>query len=161
MTWVDEIVECLASADKIAGENGIDNLYYNEMFMELVMASKLEHKFEAHTQGGDAIEPDTGKPTEYKLINTRNKSGGGSYQFHWLSNAKMDELRKTENMYFGRRDGVELVEVLRLPSSVILPLIEEKATGTDSIHGHKSFAHSTIRKLGGEIVYAKDNLTKS
>lgn len=156
MSWVDEIVECLASADKIAGENGIDNLFYNEMFMELVMASKLEHKFEAHTQGGDAIEPDTGKPTEYKLINTRNKSGGGSYQFHWLSNSKMDELRKTENMYFGRRDGVELVEVLRLPSSVILPLIEEKATGTDSIHGHKGFAHSTIRKLGGEIVYARE-----
>ena len=58
-------------------------------------------------------------------------------------------------MYFGKRDGVELVEVLKIKSSLILPLIAEKATGTDSIHGHKSFSHSKLKKLGAEVVYKK------
>jgi hypothetical protein len=155
--WIKEIYTLVNEADKIAKENGIDNLFYNEMFMELIMASTLGHNYESHTQGGDAIEPETNAPTEYKLINIRNKSGNGSYQFHWLSNDKMQELSKTKNMYFGLRDGVEIIEVLRLPTSVILPIIEQKATGSDSIHGHKSFAHSTIKKLGGEIVYKKVN----
>lgn len=157
MNWIEKISKLLGEADKIAKENGIDNLFYNEMFMELIMASTLSHIYESHTQGGDAKEPNTDKPTEYKLINIRNKSGGGSYQFHWLSNDKMEELSKTENMYFGLRDGIELIEVLKLPTSTILPIIAEKATGSDSIHGHKSFAHSTIKKLGGEIVYKKVN----
>ena len=155
MEWIKKISELLNEADTIAKQNGINNLFYNEMFMELIMASKLGHDYESHTQGGDAKEPNTNAPTEYKLINLRNKSGGGSYQFHWLSNDKMEELGKTENMYFGLRDGIELVEILKLPTSVILPIIEQKATGSDSIHGHKSFAHSTIKKLGGEIVYKK------
>lgn len=153
MTWVIQISNLLKEADKIARENNINNLFYNEMFMELIMAATLGHNYRSHTQGCDAIEPISEKPTEYKLINVRNKSGGGSYQFHWLSNDKMEELAKTENMYFGLRDGVNLVEVLKLSTSVILPLIAEKATGTDSIHGHKSFSHSTIKKLGGEVVY--------
>ena len=155
MSWIDEVVEHLSEADRVAGENGINNLFYNEMFMELIMAAKLGHDFKPHTQGGDAVETDSGKPTEYKLINVRNKSGGGSYQFHWLSNSKMQELGRTENMYFGKRDGVELVEVLKIKSSLILPLIAEKATGTDSIHGHKSFSHSKLKKLGAEVVYKK------
>jgi hypothetical protein len=59
-------------------------------------------------------------------------------------------------MYFGLRDGIRIVEVLKLPTSVILPIIAEKATNSDSINGHKSFAHSTIKKLGGEIVYKSE-----
>ncbi len=154
--WINKIVEHLLEAEKIASENGVDNLFYNEMFMELIMASKLDHTWESHTQGGDAIENDTNKPTEYKFINTRNKSGSGSYQFHWLSTDKMNELSRTENMYFGLRDGIRIVEVLKLPTNVILPIIAEKATNSDSINGHKSFAHSTIKKLGGEIVYKSE-----
>lgn len=154
MTWVDQITNHLLAAEKIARENGVKNLYYNEMFMELIMASKLGHTWESHTQGGDAIESGTNKPTEYKLINVRSKSPG-SYQFHWLSNNKMAELSKTENMYFGKRDGVDIVEIYKLSSSVLLPLIAEKATGTDSTDGHKSFAHSTIKKLGAELIYKK------
>ena len=151
--WINQISELLVMADSIARDNNVDNLFYNEMFMELIMADKLGHNWESHTQGGDAIEVASNKPTEYKIINLRNKSGTGSYQFHWLSNDKMRELSKTENMYFAKRDGIEIVEVLKLPTKTILPLIAEKATGSDSIHGHKAFAHSTIKKMGGEIVY--------
>ena len=155
MNWINQISDLLIQADKIAKDNGVDNLFYNEMFMELIMASKLNHSWVSHTQGGDAVEPDSKAPTEYKLINVRSKSPG-SYQFHWLSNDKMNELSKTQNMYFGKRDGVEILEVYKVPTPVILPLIAEKATGTDSIDGHKSFSHKKILELGGELVYQKE-----
>jgi hypothetical protein len=151
--WISKISELLLEADKIARKNNVDNLFYNEMFMELILADKLGHTWESHTQGSDAIETETQKPTEYKLINLRNKSGSGSYQFHWLSDDKMVELSKTENMFFAQREGIVIKEVLKLPTKVILPLIAEKATGSKSIHGHKSFSHSTIKKLGGQIIY--------
>ena len=155
MTWIEQITNLITEADKIAKDNGVENLFYNEMFMELIVASKLGHTWTPHTQGGDAHEADTQSPTEYKLINVRSKSAG-SYQFHWLSNDKMSELSKTQNMYFGRRDGVELLEVYKVPTSTILPLIAEKATGSDSIDGHKSFSHKKILELGGELVYTKN-----
>jgi hypothetical protein len=154
--WIKQISELLEQADSIARKNNVDNLFYNEMFMELIMADKLGHTWESHTQGGDAVENQ--KPTEYKLINLRNKSGSGSYQFHWLSNDKMDELSKTENMYFAKRDGIVIKEILKLETDAILPLIAEKSTGSDSIHGHKSFAHSTIKKLGGKVVYVDNKI---
>ncbi len=151
--WVKKISELLTEADTLARENGVDNLFYNEMYMELILADKLGHKWESHTQGGDAVE--NGKPTEYKFINLRNKSGSGSYQFHWLSNDKMEELKKTKNMFFAQREGTKIKEILKCSTEKILPIIAEKATGTDDIHGHKSFAHSTLIKLGAEIIFSE------
>jgi len=152
MNWIEQITNLLVEADKIAVENGVNNLFYNEMYVELIAASKLGHSWSAHTQGGDAIEIETNKPTEYKFINERSKSKG-SFQFHWLSNDKMNELKKTENMYFGLRDGVNINKIYKVPTSVLLPLIAEKATNSDKTDGHKSFSLANIQKLGAELVY--------
>ena len=152
MSYVEKIVQLLSEADKIAKENGISNLFYNEMFMELFAAQKLGHNWNPHTQGKDATEPEQNSPTEYKFINLRNKNKG-SFQFHWLSNDKMDELSKTENMFFGLRDGVDIIEIYKLPTTKILPLIAEKATGSKKTDGHKSFSLKQIKELGAELVY--------
>jgi hypothetical protein len=122
------------------------------MYIELIAASKLGHSWSAHTQGGDAFEFGTNKPTEYKFINERSKSKG-SFQFHWLSNDKMKELEKTENMYFGTRNGVSINKIYKLPTSVILPSIAAKATGSDKTDGHKSFSLANIEKMGAALVY--------
>jgi hypothetical protein len=152
MNWIEQITNLLVEADKIAVENGVDNLFYNEMYIELNAASKLGHLWSAHTQGGDALEPGTNKPTEYKFINERSKSKG-SFQFHWLSNHKMNELRKTDNMYFGLRDGVNINKIYKLPTSVLIPHIEQKATNSDKTDGHKSFSLKNILNMGAELVY--------
>jgi hypothetical protein len=151
--WKEQIANLLLEADRIARENGVDNLFYNEMYIELLAADKLGHEWSSHTQGGDALEVETNKPTEYKFINERNKSKSGSFQFHWLSNDKMEELGKTENMYFGLRDGVKINKIWKLPTSTILPLIAERASGSDKTDAHKSFSLKKIIKLGGELVY--------
>jgi hypothetical protein len=158
MEWIEKITELLIEADTIARKNGVENLFYNEMYIELIASNKLGHSWTSHTQGGDAVETEINKPTEYKFINGRNKQTG-SFQFHWLSNDKMDELNKTENMYFGIRDGVQIQQIYKLSTNVILPLIAEKATGSKEINGHKSFSLSKIKKMGAELVYeSTDNL---
>lgn len=158
MEWIEKITELLLEADAIARKNGVENLFYNEMYIELIAANKLGHSWASHTQGGDAVEIEINKPTEYKFINSRSKQEG-SFQFHWLSNDKMDELNKTENMYFGVRDGVQIKQIYKLSTNVILPLIAEKATGGKGINGHKSFSLSKIKKMGAELVYESvDNL---
>jgi len=153
MEWIEQIKTHLSEADRIAKENGVPNLFYNEMFLELIAAQALGHQWKPHTQGGDAYETET-SPTEYKFINLRNKTAG-SFQFHWLSENKMKKLQSYDNMFFGVRDGVEIQEIWKLSSDKILTMIEEKATGTKKINGHKSFSLDKIKELGAEQVYIK------
>jgi hypothetical protein len=154
--WKVKVIELIVEADRIANENGVRHLFYNEQFMELITAQKLGHLWEPHTQGPDGLESETKKPTEYKHINLRSKNKG-SFQFHWLSNKKMQKIKETENIFCGVRDGATLLEVYKIPTKKLLPLLEEKATGSKKINGknkgHKSFSLEQIIDLGGELVY--------
>lgn len=145
---VDRIHSLLLEAEKIAKDNlDLDNIFYNERFVELFTAAELDHEYGNNTQGGDALEVDINKPTEYKAINTRSK-GTGSFQFHWLSENKIKKYRQTENMYFIMRDGVTPKEIYQVSTEKIMPYLDKNATGSKDIDGHSSF---TIDKLITEL----------
>jgi hypothetical protein len=134
---VNKIEQLLLEAQNIAkDELGLDNIFYNERFIELFIAHKLGHIYGNNTQGGDAIEPDTNKPTEYKAINLRNKSKASSFQFHWLGANKLKKYNETDNMYFVVRDGITINEIYKVETNKIIASIEKKSTGTKSINGH-------------------------
>ena len=149
------IEKLLLEAERIALEElGLRNIFYNEQFIELFMAVRLNHDFGNNTQGGDAIEKDTNSPTEYKAINQRSKSGKGTFQFHWLSENKVNEYKKTENMYFAIRDGVTIIKIYKVSSKKIMPYIDRNATGSKDIGGHTGFSEKTlVSKLDAELIY--------
>ena len=155
-TAVSKIEKLLKQAQDIAKkELGLDNIFYNERFIEMFIADKLGHIYGNNTQGGDALEVDTNKPTEYKAINLRNKGKNSSFQFHWLSENKVKKYKQTKNMYFAVRDGVTINEIYQVPTKKIIPLIDSKATGDDSINGHVSFNEKTlVQKLKAKKVYS-------
>jgi hypothetical protein len=155
-TPVQRIEELLQQAEKIAKQElGLDNIFYNERFVEMFMADKLDHIYGNNTQGGDAIEVDINKPTEYKAINLRSKSKG-TFQFHWLSENKVKKYSNTKNMYFALRDGVTIKEIYKVSTKKIMPLINKKATGSKSITGHASFnTKKLVEVLKAEKVYDK------
>ena len=146
---VKKIHSLLLEAEKIAKDNlDLDNIFYNERFIELFMSTELGHEYGNNTQGGDAFEIDISKPTEYKAINTRNKTGKGSFQFHWLSENKVKKYKETENMYFCVRDGVTIKEIYKVPTEKVSPYLDKNATGSDDIGGHTSFS---VVKLINEL----------
>lgn len=151
---INRIEQLLQEAERIAKDDlGINNLFYNESFVELFMAAKLDHEYNNNTQGGDAIEPLISKPTEYKAINSRSKSKG-SFQFHWLSENKIKKYQNTENMYFAVRDGVTITDIYKVPTSQIMPLLESKSTNSKSINGHAGFnVDKLIETFNAEKVY--------
>lgn len=152
---VSKIEKLLQEAEKIAkNELGLDNIFYNERFIELFTAAKLQHEYGNATQGGDAYETDIQKPTEYKAINMRNKGKNSSFQFHWLSDAKVKKYKQTENMYFVVRDGVTIKKIYKVKSKEVFPYIDKKSTGSSNINGHVGFNESkVINILKGNIIY--------
>jgi hypothetical protein len=156
---VDKMKQHLLEVEKIAKEElGIDNVLYNERYMEILIADVLGHSYNLDTQGGDAYEADIQKETEYKSINLRNKSGGGSFQFHWLSDNKMEKYSSNENVYCVERDGVTIKEILKVPMSKILKELVSKSSGSKSISAHKSFSKkSLIKKYNAETIFNQTN----
>ena len=74
MEAIKQIQSLLQEAEQIAkDELGLDNIFYNERFVEMFMANHLGHEYGNNTQGGDALDV-TKTPTEYKAINLRNKT---------------------------------------------------------------------------------------
>ena len=153
---VKKIHSLLLEAQNVAkDELDLDNIFYNERFIELFMSEELGHEYGNNTQGGDAFELDINKPTEYKAINLRSK-GKGSFQFHWLSNKKIKKYKETENMYFSVRDGVTIKEIYKVPTEKVSPYLDKNATGSDDIGGHTSFSvEKLITELGAVKVDRK------
>jgi hypothetical protein len=149
----DLLLEAQKAADEIFPGS---NILYNEGYVELLTSDILGHTWNTDTQGGDAVEPD-GTPTEYKAINVRCKSKG-SFQWHWLSDNKIAKLKRTKNMYLIIRSGVEIQEIYRLPTATLLKRLEEKATGSKSIHGHVSLSLKQAVELGATKVYSAEVL---
>ena len=151
---ISEIEQLLKQCQLIAKKNlELNNIFYNEKFIELFVAKILDKSYKGNTQGGDIFDKETGKPIEIKAINIRNKNKTGSFQFHWLSNKKMEKYKQTEYMYFVIRDGVEIQQIYKIYTNKILPLIYKKATGSKSIHGHKGFSLNDLIKLNPKKVY--------
>ena len=149
---LNQIRQHLQAAEQIAKEElGINNLFYNEAFIEAFMADSLNHTWNKETQGGDAFEED-GTPTEYKAINTRSKSKG-SFQYHWLSENKRQSLEQTNNMYFGLRDGVTLTNIYKVPTPKLIDRIVEKCTNSKSTNGHVSFSFKQIMSMDPDKVF--------
>tara|TARA_R100001509_G_C4831767_1_gene203561 strand:- start:44 stop:511 length:468 start_codon:yes stop_codon:yes gene_type:complete len=145
---VTKIKSLLKEAQDIAqDELGLENIFYNERFVELFMANELGHDYGNNTQGGDAYDSNKKKPVEYKAINTRSK-GKGTFQFHWLSENKINQYSQTEDMYFCIRDGVDIKEIYRVPTKDIIPHLKKKSTGNKSIHGHWG---TNVNKLINEL----------
>ena len=163
---IQEIITHLTDAVSKAKSLGYENILYNERYVELLMANILGHKYDNHTQGGDAIETVNGIncPTEYKSINIQGKNGviKGSFQFHWLSDEKITRYRETKNMYFCIRDGIEILEIYQVHTNVIMPLLESKKSGSDSINGHAGISlKKAIEEFNAVKIYDSKNQTLS
>ena len=104
--------EHIRNAISIADGMGVRNLFYNEGYVDLLIADALGHTYNVATQGPDGYS-EGGDWCEYKTINAKvGKDGGpswkgGTFQFHWLSKAKVEKYEKTDNFYFVLRDGVD------------------------------------------------------
>ena len=124
-------------------------IFRNKKFIEVLTADILGHRYNTDPYGPDAFEMIGGMetPTEYKSANR-----GGSFQFHWLSKNKMNELKKYQNVYFIIKSGVSIDEIYSIPMFNIIKQIEEKASGSDSINGHKSFSIKKLIGLGAKKI---------
>ena len=156
MEAIKKIQALLVEAQQIAkDEFDLDNIFYNERFIEMFMANHLGHEYGNNTQGGDALD-ESGTPTEYKAINMRNKGKSGTFQFHWLSENKIEKYAQTNNMYFAVRDGVTIQKIYEVPTNIIMPVLEAKATGGKSINGHAGFNEKKlIETFNAKLVYGK------
>jgi len=156
-----QMTEHIRSAYDIANSMGIRNLFYNEGYVDLLIADALGHTYNTATQGPDGFSVN-GDWCEYKTINAKpGKDGkpswsGGTFQFHWLSKSKIEKYEKTDSFYFVLRDGVDLMEIWSLPSSIVCPLLRQKAIekgtlteGKKKTAAHFSLKLSQVKELGG------------
>ena len=57
-------------------------------------------------------------------------------------------------MYFAVRDGVTIKKIYEVPTDIIMPVLEAKATGGKSIHGHAGFNEKKlIQTFNAKLVY--------
>ncbi len=161
---ISQMTEHIRSAYDIAKSMGIRNLFYNEGYVDLLIANALGHTYNVETQGPDGYSVN-GEWCEYKTINAKSgKDGkpswkGGTFQFHWLSKTKVEKYEKTDTFYFVLRDGVDLKEIWSLPSDVVCPMLRNKAIekGTFVEGKKKTAAHfglklDQIKSLGGKRI---------
>tara|TARA_Y100000310_G_scaffold344334_2_gene456510 strand:- start:809 stop:1312 length:504 start_codon:yes stop_codon:yes gene_type:complete len=159
---IAKIASLIEEASLLAREElELTNIFYNESYIDLLIANILNHDYMGDTQGPDATE--YGEWHEYKTINLNNKSGGGSFQFHWLSKNKIEKYSRTKYIFFATRKNAVIEEIYKLKTDkIILDLIskaEEKGTyceGAPKIGAHKSYALSTILRKGAVLVYRRE-----
>ena len=59
-------------------------------------------------------------------------------------------------MDFAVRDGVTIEKIYEVPTNTIMPILEGKATGGKSIHGHAGFNEKKlVEELNAKLVYDK------
>jgi hypothetical protein len=167
---VGVIREHLETAQRIANTMGVKNLFYNEQYIELMVADLLDHEYNRNTRGADAYD-EGGNKVEYKTINLSTTSRG-SFQFHWLSKDKLNSYGLTKDVYFILRHDLVIDEIWKLPMNVIFSDLEKKykeaeverfllnvAAGSNrnkNINAHKSYSLNKVKKLGAVLVYQKE-----
>ena len=76
MSTVSKIQSLLEEAQQLAkDELGLENIFYNERFIELFIADKLGHEYGNNTQGGDAFDtnPKLVLERKYFTINIKTR----------------------------------------------------------------------------------------
>ena len=141
-----KLQEGLALIKEFCEDNGLTDVLYNQKYLELLAAQEHGMIYNPDPQGADATNPTSGGDVEIKCCRE-----GGSWQFHWLSNNKMNKLRNTEQMILAVHDNYKIVrsyQIMPSQCNTLKQLIEQKATGTKSISGHKSFSEKQLKSLG-------------
>jgi len=153
-TLLDKIEKKLEEIQHLATNLGINDIFRNKKFIEVLAARKLGHKWANKCYGADAYEEVDGViyPTEYKSSQDKGH-GPGSFQFHWLSENKMKKIKECKNIYFITMNGVTLLKIYKISTSKIIDLISENSTGSISIQGHKSFHLPQLISMGAERVF--------
>ena len=149
-----KIEKKLEEIQHLATNLGIKDIFRNKKFIEILAAHKMGHRWNDKPYGADAYESIDGceYSTEYKSAQD-NGNGPGSFQFHWLSDNKMQKIKECRNIYFIITRGVTILEIYRISTSNIIDLISEKASGSISIQGHKSFHLPQLISLGAERIF--------
>jgi hypothetical protein len=141
---VKEMTLLLSRVYEIADELGYDNIFYNEGFAEFLLAEKLGHTWNHKTQGPDAWLPNL-EAAEYKTAKP-----GGSFQFHWLSEKKMQRIQEIQWVYFAVRDRLTFTNIRRIRMEKLVPLLEQ-ASAIKGGSSHRSFSQTEIAILGAEL----------
>lgn len=160
---IKRIADLIQEAQDISEkELGINNIFYNESYIDMIIADILGHDYNSETQGGDAFDLE-GNWIEYKTINANSK-GTGSFQFHWLSHEKIEKYRKSK-FFFIVRQGARILRIYHIDNKILIPILEEKykegeerrkTLGKEkSIDAHKSFSEKKLLELGGELIYGE------
>jgi hypothetical protein len=140
---IDEMKKLLSRVYELADDLGYDNIFYNEGFAELLLADKLGHTWNHKTQGPDAWLPNM-EAAEYKTAKP-----GGSYQFHWLSEKKMQRIKEIQWVYFAVRDRLTFTNIRRIRMDKLVPLLEQ-SSAIKGGSSHRSFSQTEIAILGAE-----------
>ena len=154
LTPMKRIEHLVEKANQIASDElGVRiNIFRNAKYLEVIAASMLGHAVNCESRGPDAYEVVDGvsTPTEYK-----SAQQGGCFQFHWLSNTKMDRIQGCRNTYFivTEKGGTRIMEIYKLETGRMIDEITRRSTGSRSINGHKSFALKYLLQLGAEKVF--------
>jgi len=153
---INQLQELLNRIENISQELGINDIFRNKKFIEVIAANLLGHKVNNKPGGCDAWEIIDGVkyPTEYKSCDCSNDKG--SFQFHWLSNNVMETYKETKNIYFIGRIGVNIEYIFTIPTHKLVYLIEEKATGDNTYNARKAFTIKKLKKLGALQVYDRN-----
>ena len=160
---VKEIADKLTEVSYIASQHlNINNIFYNEKFTEVIVAQILGHEINLGTRDPDAFDGE--KWIEYKSINLSTE-GPKSFQFHWLSNAKLLKFKKLDSIYFIIRDNAIILEIWKLNASVFVEDMEKTAKKSEAerillgkaknINAHKSYSLDAIKKKGARLVYKR------
>lgn len=142
---MDKLKQGLSLIRDFCKDNSIEDVLYNQKYLEIMAAERHGMIYNPNTQGADATNPITGGDVEIKCCRE-----GGSWQFHWLSKNKMEKLKRTETIILAVHNNYEILRSYKLDSTrcdQIKILIEQKSTGTSNIGGHKSFSEKQLKKL--------------
>ncbi len=127
---------------ELADELDLGNIFYNEGFLELFLAEDLGHTWNKKTQGADAFD-EVGHPVEYKMRSNED----GSFQFHWLSDNKMEKLKSNERVYFATRNRTDFWEVYSIEMELILPTLNESRKSAGG-SGHRTYSLQQLLDMG-------------
>jgi len=150
----------------VAEELKIDNILYNEKYIEIILADLLAHDINKETQGADAFDGDIW--IDYKTANLatpsvrKQKNPKVTFQFHWISKEKLEKCKKCI-FYCAIRENAKILKVYKVPYQMIQAELEEehfkgelrrqqigKKKGTDA---HLFLKEEVLIERGAEIVY--------
>jgi len=170
MTITDEkkviklILEKINEVKDLGRSIGYNNILYNEQYKELELSMLLGHDYN-EGQGEDASI--NNESCEYKTM----VGESGSFQYHWISQPKLEKYRKTPHHYFAvyDKETAKLDRVYYLPVDKVLPQLEEVYQKGENKRGliekdknidaHKSFSLTAIKKLGADLVYGVEKVS--